>query len=316
MPSAPLKRTATIVGLSSATIALVSTAVALVFSIWTFHRQLNEEATKAFNDSLAEATDNSKGPDYRIAGIWQLSRYWATDNAEMVAHTLSAILVTPDKPNDNQPVREAAAEVIGRAIIRQGDGLSENADKLSLLLYGNGITGEWGTVTNVHRELLERNLTRSQADLDKDQVYQEQLQATREAIRKNWEYLENANFRRADLRGILLYEADLKGANLQESDLRFANLRLSKLSGASVRDADFECADLEGAEVTSVKDWESVRSLRLAHIKGITDQEFNRIAKAKGASDEERAIWCKTIFVQCDNKGGYQSVEQCVTAPQ
>jgi pentapeptide repeat protein len=73
-------------------------------------------------------------------------------------------------------------------------------------------------------------------------------QATREAIRKNWEYLRHAHLRGTDLTGIRLYQADLSAAYQVEAKLNAADLR-----GALIDEVDFTDSCLHGANIKDVR---------------------------------------------------------------
>jgi hypothetical protein len=69
------------------------------------------------------------------------------------------------------------------------------------------------------------------------------LDATKEAIRKNWEYLRDVNLTNTNLEDTWLYSADLDGALLINAHLARIDLRCANLA-----DADFTGSDLTGAD--------------------------------------------------------------------
>ena len=75
--------------------------------------------------------------------------------------------------------------------------------------------------------------------------------------------LQDSNFASANLRNADLQNADLSGATLSDADLSGANLGRANVNGAS-----FDKTDLRGADLTSLQDWRSVDSWRLANIFG------------------------------------------------
>jgi hypothetical protein len=96
--------------------------------------------------------------------------------------------------------------------------------------------------------------------------------------------LEGATLRSTNLRGADLSRARLLDANFTDSDLAGANL-----SKASLKNAIFNQADLRGADLANVRDWKSIRSLRLANIHGLRNAPdgFIAFAKAAGAVDAD-----------------------------
>ena len=81
------------------------------------------------------------------------------------------------------------------------------------------------------------------------------LDATKEAIRNNWRYLQNVNLQESDLQMTPLYEADLghatlKGAHLEGASLRCANLAEADLNSIKFNDrTDLRLVNLKGAIV-------------------------------------------------------------------
>ena len=237
----------------------------------------NQENQRFLN--LIEQATTAEYHEGRIAGIWMLNSYWDNENNsnsnklgkklsklftnevilyKPIANTLSAIVAS----DDDNDVRLAAAEVIGNAY--QGDwqvkeelGVKENleprqkVESLRFLLYGNGTTGFKGTLTWANQRL------RTRCDDEKKTYNKEKcnhelnskLKATREAISKNWENLENANLSDTDLSDATFHEANLKRANLARSILRDIDLVDANLFRANLINADLTGADLRGANL-------------------------------------------------------------------
>jgi hypothetical protein len=151
----------------------------------------------------------------------------------MVASTLTAELGLPDA---NRPARCAAAEVLGEAMTRSAMAHLADADRdrLGQLLFGDP-SGALGLVTLQNIQASQSGTTNIQ---DAQKPCQTSLDATREAIRKNWTDLRNRNFAGTDLRGIQLYQPDLAGANFYGTKIQNANMRCTNLSHASLGDAD------------------------------------------------------------------------------
>jgi hypothetical protein len=237
-------------------LTILLSVIAVVVSVRTqrdqadLQRKLAEE-TLSFNQSVHHddslraaitlATDKSGDSDRRIAGIWQLNKAWShPDDYEMVASTLTAELGLPD---ENRSARCAAAEVLGQAMERavMAHLPDTDRDRLGNLLFGDP-SGALGLVT-IQNILASHSGTANIQDAEKP--CQTALDATREAIRKNWVDLRNRNFAATDLRGIQLYKADLSGANLYGTKIQNANLRCSNLHNVSTGDAEGkESADL------------------------------------------------------------------------
>jgi hypothetical protein len=230
-------------------LTIILSVIAVVVSVLTqrnqadLQRKLAEE-TLAFNQSVHHddslraaitlATDKSGDSDRRIAGIWQLNTAWShPDDYEMVASTLTAELGLPD---ENRSARCAAAEVLGQAMKRAAMAhLPEtDRDRLGKLLFGDP-SGALGLVT-IQNILASQSGTTNIQDAKKP--CQTALDATREAIRKNWTDLRNRNFAGTDLRGIQLYQADLSGANFYGTKIQNANMRCTNVHDVSLGDAD------------------------------------------------------------------------------
>ena len=236
-------------------LTIVLSIIAVVVSVVTqrnqadLQRKLAEE-TLAFNQSVHHddslraaitlATDKSGDSDRRIAGIWQLNTAWShPEDYEMVASTLTAELGLPD---ENRSARCAAAEVLGEAMERAAMAHLPDADRdhLGKLLFGDP-SGALGLVT-IQNILASQSGSNNIQDARKP--CQTALDATREAIRKNWTDLRNRNFAGTDLRGIQLYQADLSGAGFYGAKIQNANFRCSNQHHAGTGNAEgFESAD-------------------------------------------------------------------------
>jgi hypothetical protein len=222
-------------------------------------RQKHQEA---LIDALKLATDGSGEVDRRIAGIWELKQSWQDpDEFEVTASVLSAQLTLPDK---DRFARCAAAEVIGNAM---STGKAHQAE-LARLLYGNR-DGEIGLVIRQH-QLMKTSGTAEQAT----NSCLTALDATREAIRKNWRYLHDVNLNDTDLSKIQLYSADLSGAVFLNSKVNDANFRCSNLSGAVLTGTNWETGDF-----------------RFANVRDATPEAFRAFAIRSGAVEMSDADW-------------------------
>jgi hypothetical protein len=121
------------------------------------------------------------------------------------------------------------------------------------------------------------------------------LEQTRQAIRKNWKFLEFANLQRTDLSGIGLYVADLRGA-------AFAG---AKFDGAKFRCANLEDTRFDEAEIS--KNSSGILEFRLGtavavppdveyvNVHGLTPKSFHDWAVSTGkAVDLPDETWRKT----------------------
>lgn len=96
--------------------------------------------------------------------------------------------------------------------------------------------------------------------------------------------LRRAMFRSADLRRACFFRASMEDANLTYANLRGADLRSANLTEATLVDADLsganlcdanvhgvllERADLRGADLSNLRDWQSIASWKLANVDGV-----------------------------------------------
>lgn len=256
--------------------------------------QSDREHYRLLVSSLENATDITRGPDRRIAGIWTLVSYWRDPRWPQyesdLQNTLSVLLITDRSKDstydDSYSVREAAALAIGDAIKPEDSDLSR-VRRLSKLLYGSAETWETGSVVRQnwflknHKEIPD---------------YENKLWATKEAIRWNWEYLEKAHLAGAELARISLYKANLKNAymaeaNLEEADLRGADLEGATLDGANLNNANLEYANLYKASLMHVANWTTI-NFTGANIKSIrAPNDLISWAKSNGAVELDSQDW-------------------------
>lgn len=133
--------------------------------------------------------------------------------------------------------------------------------------------------------------------------------------------LIGADLRRGDLRGTDLRRATFRKANLESANLRSANLRNvdfssanlesanlidtdcfdARLDQANLKDVDFGRADLRNAGLRGIRNWRSIRSIRLTNIHGVQSapEGFIAWAKENGAVDlADDAEWEKLLKTQ------------------
>ena len=265
----------------------------------------NEEVYKA----VELATDPNGKADRRIAGIWELNRFWdihsdtLSGEQVLIANVLAGELSLGD---DQRFARCAAAEVMGMAEgphAHRGDTQEKFAKRLSEVLYGKS-TGEIGLVVRQH--LLLRSAQPGPGDsfgypITPDARASNRcmtaLDATREAIRNNWGYLRSVNLNQTDLSRIQLYEADLAGASLRSAFLGHAN---------------FRCANLSNADLTSAKEWQSA-DLHFAVVTNAKPKEFVAYAVARGAygdmTDDQWLRWRDHNFLVKSGKANLEGQE-------
>jgi hypothetical protein len=105
--------------------------------------------------------------------------------------------------------------------------------------------------------------------------------------------LEGASFRLTNLRGADFTAADLTDANFRDADLTGA-----KLQGAGLRGANLERADLRNADLSALRDWQAIKSVRLANLHGALNapDEFLDWARQRGAVDmADDGDWARAL---------------------
>jgi hypothetical protein len=200
--------------------------------------------------SQATTAQSSQG---RIAGIWMLDSYWDKDDTnahKLIVNALTGILMSDEDPL----ARLAAAEVIGNAYEEADWKKDDQKDikvlqNLRFMLYGDGTTGQYGTLTSANWWLKKDCIKQAQdtKNAKAEKLCLDGLFATKEAIRKNWENLEKAHLGETDLSKARLYEANLNTANLYKANLQYADLH-----NANLQDADLRGANLSGANINEV----------------------------------------------------------------
>lgn len=234
---------------------ITTAIVAGIFSLYTSYKNESDKQYESFTKAVENATSEGNSSVKRIAGIWQMNQFWADERFERtMAATLTAAM-SSDSEKDGL-YRCAAAEVIGNAI-NETNGYSNGASaarsqRIAHILYGDS-SGELGFVTELNRALAHSS-SQSKASAKTCELTSDAsaLDATREAIRKNWEYLRGVNLNDTDLQGSPLYEADLDSALMKRADLRGATLRCANLRGVDLSDARLQGTDLDFANMKDV----------------------------------------------------------------
>jgi uncharacterized protein YjbI with pentapeptide repeats len=222
-----------------------------------------QEDLRKIEEQVAAAAKDTGDPERqrRVAAIWRLNQYWSNPDAEVqVSATLSSLLGGRAATD----VECEAAAVIGNAITEKGFSNgheAERSERIATMLYGNK-DGRVGSVVSQNLLAKARNLEPQLSKEDfrddtKRRCYLDPnanaLDATKEAIRKNWEYLRDVNLNDTDLSGIYLYEADLVGATIVHAKLTSANFRCANVSGVDFTGSDLSGADFYLANVHDLK---------------------------------------------------------------
>ena len=272
---------------SGVTVVIAIGALFLALQTWKSNqKQVNDleiarqaqQEEQALQTALQLATATDSTAARRVSGLWLLGRFWDPSKKgrfdTVLANGLSSILVADPSP----VVRMAAADVIGQAITREADDAVKR--RRCKLLYGS--KNGWVPGVVVAQQWM---LLRSPPSADRNEM----LEATRQAIRQNWEYLEDAQLFGVDLQGVQLHDANLKGAVLAQANLRQANLRGANLEGASLKDADLHCANVKG-------------------IRGIPSEPANFLewAKLQGAVEMEDWQHQKWVKGGCPSEPSWQ----------
>jgi len=90
-----------------------------------------------------------------------------------------------------------------------------------------------------------------------------------EGIQLPGAHLPHAGLREANLSGANLQGANLLAADLTDANLVGANLRGAFLKGATVKGTQFGTADLAGADLQDLRDWQAIRGTSHADIEGV-----------------------------------------------
>jgi hypothetical protein len=189
----------------------------------------------------------------RMTFLWSLRPYWHTEHAETVANALSAIILY----DDNERVIEVCADVFDGAYRHVKN--QEQKARIKKLLYGDS-KGDIGVIQRTQQILREPDFPKG------DGLYQVRLNATKTAVRRNWNDLRDINLEYMDLSHCELYKAELARSDLRKANLTDADLK-GRLMNTKVEGALITNANLKGARGThfvncngtpvyqSLKDW-------------------------------------------------------------
>jgi uncharacterized protein YjbI with pentapeptide repeats len=252
-----------LVSLAAPTISILTAVAAIIISVWTQHNQNVYQNRSDQQKSLATALESvaaQASVSRQLSGVYQLTSLWhVTEDEEIVAATLTAILSTDG--DANRELRCAAADGIGQAI-NDADLRATDVDRtrrVTRMLFGYGDDGMWGLVAHQNFVLHHANSSAPEGSLG-TYACGSPLDATKEAIRRSWRYLQHVNLQETDLRRTPFYEADLSKAMMK---------------GALLDGASFRCANLFRADLRSIHIDPST-DLRLVNVKGAVSGDFVR----------------------------------------
>jgi hypothetical protein len=201
----------------------------------------------------------------------------------------------------NNIVRQNAAEVMGEGISGASTEKKPSRSKIasrSLLLFGNGRTGERGSVTRIHWYLLELRKSAMDLHIPYPEI-SKKIAATKIAIRRCLAYLEDAHFGNFDLTRAALEGADMQRAVFKNALLDLANLEGADLRFANIDAADLRCADLRNAKLGGLENWSNSK-IAYANVRGVhADDAFKKWALREGALDMETSAWKLKVMSSC-----------------
>jgi hypothetical protein len=257
-----------LVPLAAPSISTLAAVAAIIISVWTQHNQnvyQNRNDQPKLLGAALESVGAQASVSRQLSGVYQLTALWhIREDEEIVAATLTGILSTDG--DTNRDLRCAAADAIGQAItdadLRAND--VDRTRRITRMLFGYGDDGRWGLVA--HQNFLLRQTIHSSPEGSLGTyACGSPLDATKEAIRKSWRYLEHVNLQETDLRRTPFYEADLGKAMMK---------------GALLEGASFRCANLFKADLRSIH-IDPNTDLRLVNVKGaVSGDSVRTFAKA------------------------------------
>jgi hypothetical protein len=265
---------------------VLSTAIAVMALIFTLrangveaaHNERQEYISvkhnlwETYNTAVHDATDESKGNDGRISGIWTLNDpyfHWNNEYFQTTAHVLVGVLVTGSDDDDphaavsKQAVRLGAAQVLGGLTpceVSQS-GQQSPAEAITKFLFGAVDNKEArGIISEAENYLLVRR-----GQVKDTTAVDLKLAAIRAVVQRY-----RACFAWADLRGYDLRNTDLSEADLENAGLVAADLQGSDLRGANLRGADMSNANLDGSRLVQTQDW-NTSVVKGANINNVED---------------------------------------------
>ncbi len=207
---------------------------------------------ETYNSAVHDATEESKGNDGRISGVWVLNDpyfSWNNEYFHSTAHVLVGVLVTGGDDEDlriassKQAVRIAAAQVLGgpTPCIANHSGQQSPGEATARFLFGSVDNKQSpGIISSV-----ELDLTSRRKQLKETGAVDLKLSAIRLVVQRYRDC-----FSWADLSGY-----DLRNVDLSAGNLAYAGLGASDMQGVNLRGTDLTRANLDGARVADILNW-------------------------------------------------------------
>jgi len=249
---------------------------------------------ETYNSAFHDATDESKGNDGRISGIWALNDpyfSWNNEYFQTTAHALVSVLVTGADDGDphiaasKQAVRLEAAQVLGglTPCVPSQSGQQTASGAITNFLFGT--VNDKQTPGIISRA--ESYLTVRRGQLKATTVVDLKLSAIRLVVQRHRGCLAWT-----DLNGYDLKKIDLSTANLAYAGLIAADLQDSDLRGGNLRGADFTDSNLNGSHLAGTEGWDQ-SVFKGANIKNVQDAPpgFREWALNQLAVDMESVAW-------------------------
>lgn len=275
----------------------------------TYFLQKSQKHTELLNQAFVNATDSEDTPASearRIAATWQLNQFWQMhDEQDEIVIPPFLVAELSIKGGGNQNVRCAAVAAIGNLFSdKYVEAVGEKRfERVRRLLFGDK-DGAIGQLVRMNVLLkLETQDSNPVQECD-NSLSVGPLDATREAIRLNWNYLRRANLQGADLNGVRLYDADLayaslKNVNLSGASFYCANLYGANFEGSNLAGTDFTYANVRGA--TFPKDYKmpDVPTLGLEDSEWLGWRKQNFDPQYPGLKDQNSKK--TTLPLSCDS---------------
>jgi len=268
--------------------------IALVFALRQNSADADRKEKEIFNFAVQQATDESKGNDVRISGIWTLNDPyfdWNNKFFQRTGHVLVAALVTGADDEDvkvaksKQGVRLAAAQVLGGTYgcVPSESGHLSSAQAISRFLFGNIENKQAPGILS--RE--ESYLTIRRGQLQDASIVDLKLSAIRLVVQRY-----RGCFEKTDLSGYDLRKIDFSAANLVNAILVSAELQDANIRGGDFQGTDFSDANLQGADVADSLDWDK-SVVKDANIKDLRNAPsgFRDWALNHHAVEMDSAAW-------------------------
>lgn len=287
---------------------ILSTAIAVMALIFTLRangveaehngRQeyisLKHNLWETYNAAVHDATEESKGNDSRISGVWGLNDpyfHWNNEYFDSTAHVLVGVLITGADDDDlrtassKQAVRLAAAQVLGGSTpcVANQSGQQSPAQATTKYLFGTVDNKQAPGIISV----VESYLAVRRGQLKDTGAVDLKLSAIRLVVQRYRDC-----FSWADLSGYDLRKSDLSKANLAYAGLVAADLEDSDLRGGTLRGADLSDANLDGSRLAETVDW-NTSMVKGANVKNLRDAPpgFRDWALDQHAVEMESSTW-------------------------